>query len=41
MEVMSLEGRLEDVIHSVNNVVNWLGEVRARSILMAQVVDET
>ena len=28
MEIMSLEGRLEDVIHSVNTVVDWLAKVR-------------
>jgi hypothetical protein len=40
MEIMSLEGRLEDVIHSANNVVNWLGEVRAWLMSMTQVVDD-
>jgi hypothetical protein len=27
MEVMSLEGRLEDVIHSMNHLLGWLGKV--------------
>ena len=27
MEVMSLEGRLEDVIHSMNHLLDWLGKV--------------
>ena len=27
MEVMSLEGHLEGVIHSMNNLLDWLGKV--------------
>ena len=32
MEVMSLEGRLEDVIHSMNDLLDWLGKVSGGSV---------
>ena len=39
MEVMGLEGCLEDVIHFVNIVADWLGKVRVRSVSMTPTVD--
>lgn len=41
MEIMSLEGRLEDVIHSVNIVLDWLSKVSMRSVAMTPIVDDT
>lgn len=41
MEAMSLEGHLEDVIHSVDVVLEWLGKVSVLSASMTPTVDDT
>jgi len=43
MEVMSLEGCLEDVIHSMNHLLDWLGKVSGTSlwpVSMTSIVDD-